>query len=425
MKNLTLHEALRAFTTDAGMRLTVVAQDGEEIPFEVTESDHHRHGAGIPLYCYRPLTAAFIGARLGLLVALPTYAPVVRALEGVGGTDLYLRRCGQTQIPDSERERTDSALQCFLSKVFDGRSEFIFDDSRFSAAYDELERSLYQGRCVTEFVAVLRGVGLDHTTEELPLGDGLSIVRLDQIREAPDDLADHEGIVLLVLRVAHDRAQPPSAAFARSRMRNFITALRLYEKGQYALAPTGYSRIDSGVWKPVMLGSPARSRRLTLVSREHEDELRAFCNLIGRRLPWASGGRMPDTSGAGETAWALARFEMGSERANAFEALSDYLLALRALLEPEGAGSGRLAQRLAVICAPPEGRTALAARAADAIALERSVIAGLSVTMGGAEALVEEIADYLRAILRDVLCGHLDRDVRALADELLEEAIAA
>ena len=45
---------------------------------------------------------------------------------------------------------------------------------------------------------------------------------------------------------------------------------------------------------------------------------------------------------------------MGCERLAPFEALTDYLLALRALLEPEGPASGRLAQRLAVICGRPE-----------------------------------------------------------------------
>ena len=47
---------------------------------------------------------------------------------------------------------------------------------------------------------------------------------------------------------------------------------------------------------------------------------------------------------------------MGCERLAPFEALTDYLLALRAVLEPEGPGSGMLARRLAAICALPEER---------------------------------------------------------------------
>ena len=113
---------------------------------------------------------------------------------------------------------------------------------------------------------------------------------------------------------------------------------------------------------------------------------------------------------------------MGSERSEPLEALTDYLLALRALLEPEGPASGRLAQRLAVICAPAQERAALARRAAHAIALERAVIAGVSPGRSEAAALVDEIGEHLRAILRDVLCGHLDSDLCQIADELLSAA---
>ena len=169
------------------------------------------------------------------------------------------------------------------------------------------------------------------------------------------------------------------------------------------------------------LGSTGRPRLLTLIPREGEDEMRAFCSLISRRIG-ASGGRGLDNSGAGEAAWALARFEMGCERVTPFEALTDYLLALRALLEPEGPGSGRLAQRLSMICAAPEHRAALAERTAHAISLERAVVAGLGPADTGVDALVDELAEHLRAILRDVLCGHLDADVRRVADELLAEA---
>ena len=36
------------------------------------------------------------------------------------------------------------------------------------------------------------------------------------------------------------------------------------------------------------------------------------------------------------------------------------------------------------------------------------------------EALVAELGGNLRAVLRDVLCGHLDPDLRRVADEMLE-----
>jgi hypothetical protein len=43
----------------------------------------------------------------------------------------------------------------------------------------------------------------------------------------------------------------------------------------------------------------------------------------------------------------------------------------------------------------------------------------------GVDALVDELAEHLRALLRDVICGHLDPDLRSVADELLAEAAGA
>lgn len=425
MRNLSLHDALATFTTDAGVRLKLAAADGDEIPFEVIESEdpRGRERGRIPLYCYRPLTGEFIRARLGLLVALPSYAPAARALEGAGGAEVYLRARGEAEIPQEPRGRADATLRCFLARVFRERSEFGFDEVRFEGAYEELERALYQGRCVTEVVAPLLGIDLDLGTDELVIGDGLSLVRPDTLAQPPGELRGNgvQPSLLVVLRVAHERQEQPSAGFARTRFRRLLTALRLYERGSYAIAPLGYSRIDDGVWTPVPLGYSGRPRRLTLVSAAAEDELRGFCNLITRRLPGRHGG----SALGGEVAWALSRFEMGAERPSSLEALSDYLMALRALLEPEGPASGRLAQRLAVICAPAHDRTTLVERTVHAVALERAVITGLTPVdepSAQSDATVDALAEHLRAILRDVLCGHLNADVCGVADDLLAEA---
>jgi hypothetical protein len=75
--------------------------------------------------------------------------------------------------------------------------------------------------------------------------------------------------------------------------------------------------------------------------------------------------------------------------------------------------------RLAALCATPERRLALTERAVQAIALEREAVAGSAGRRQGARLLAEEIADHLRALLRDVICGHLDPDLVGLADELL------
>jgi hypothetical protein len=408
--NTTLHATLEAFAADAAGQLAAETASGAEIPFEVVEEP----GARASLYCYRPLTGAFIRERLGMLAALPTYAPAARALAAMDGVDAYLRQRGEPRIPGEARERADAALRALLSCVFAERSEFGFDPVKFEKAYGELERALYEDRCVATVIAPLLGIALESSTKELALGDGLSLMRGDAVPDAPAEAVwgnGDEPNVLAVLTVAHDRTARSPVSAARGRFRRVLTALRLFERGGYALGPIGWTRTDTGAWRTVALGSSGRPRFITFISAEHEDELRAFCNLIARRAPTT-----------GEVAWALARFEMGCERLAPFESLTDYLLALRAMLEPEGPGSGRLAQRLAAICAKPEERTHLAERTAHAISLERAVIAGLAPAEPGVDGLVDELAEHLRALLRDVICGHLDADLRVVADELLAEA---
>jgi hypothetical protein len=416
VRNSTLHQILEAFTTEAASRLAAETARGAEIPFELVESDPRPRGRPA-LYCYRPLTGAFIRERLGLLLALPTYAPAARALASQPGVESYLRRRGEVRVPGEERERADAALRSFLGSVFAERSEFGFSQARFEAAYEEFEHALYEGRAISTVVAPLLGLGLDHATTEIALGDGLSLVRGDAMPDAPAEAVWADGeepCVLASLVVAQERTVRPPVSIARARFRRVLTALRLFERGGYALGPLAWTRIDTGSWRPVALGASGRPRLVTLISPAHEDELRAFCNLVARRAP-----------AVGELSWALSRFEMGCERLAPFEALSDYLLALRALLEPEGPSSGRLAQRLAVLCAPPEERDGLAERTAYAISLERAVICGLAPGRTGADALVEELAEHLRALLRDAICGHLEADLRTVADDLLTEAAPA
>jgi hypothetical protein len=147
-----------------------------------------------------------------------------------------------------------------------------------------------------------------------------------------------------------------------------------------------------------------------LLGAEDEDPLRAFCALVARRTPRA-----------GELAWALRRFELGCERAFAVEALTDWLLAGRALLaDPETAGYEGMTERLAVICATPDERPALERRIDEAIRLERSAIAGHVRPDPEVEDLIADLGGNLRAVLRDVLCGHLDPQLRRVADELLD-----
>ncbi|HMJ02248.1 MAG TPA: hypothetical protein VK506_04865, partial [Conexibacter sp.] len=341
MRNRMLHGLLEAFTEDAGLQLAAETANGAEVPFEVVEEP----GSRSPLYCYRQLTGGFIRSRMGVLDRLPSYVPAARALAAVDGVDAYLRRRGEPRIPPDRHERADAVLRSFLSAVYVDSSAFGYQPERFTAAYLELEATLYEGRQVATVVAPLLGFALE--SDEVALGDGLSLARGEALPDVPPEAVwstpkeIEDGAVLAVLTVEGERIAGPPVTTARTRFRRLLGALRLFDAGPLALGPLAWARVDGGSWHVAPLGTgPARVGACgrSVLRAEQEDELRAFCNLVARRTPRA-----------GEVAWALGRFEMARERATPFEALTDDLLALRALLEPEGAESGRLAQRLAAL----------------------------------------------------------------------------
>jgi hypothetical protein len=413
VRNAVLHHLLEAFTVEASGRLAAELAAGAEMPFDLVEE----RGGTAALYCYQPQTREFIVGHLGLLATLESYLPAAQALADCEAADVYLTEHGTARVPGDPRAIGEAAIATFLASVFADRSEFGFEPVHFEAAYRELERTLYEGHCTATVIAPLLGVALDPETTQLPLGDGVSLIRGDAFGDAPADAVWGDGDepnVLALLTIDQERAARPPISVARVRFRRILTALRLFERGGYAIGPVAWARTEAGSWRPVAIGSSGRPRMVTTVPADQEEELRAFCDLVARKLP-----------GCGELAWALSRFEMGCERLAPFEALTDYLLALRALLEPEGPSSGRLAQRLAVICAAPDQRAALAERTAHAISLERAVVTGLAASGAGADALVAELAEHLRAILRDAICGHLDADVRSVADGLLADAATA
>ncbi len=239
VRNTALHATLEEFTNEAAVGLAAETASGAEVPFELAEE----RAGGTPLYCYRPLAGEFIDDHRDLLSGLPTYAPALRALAELDSLAGYLQHRGQARIPSEPRERAQDALRLFLAATFADRSEFGFDPRRFEAAYAELERTLYEGRCLSTVVAPVLGVALDPETSELPLGDGLSLVRGETLADAPADAVwggRDEPNVIAMLTVAQDRiAQPPVSA-ARARFRRVLTALRLFERGGYALGPLAW-----------------------------------------------------------------------------------------------------------------------------------------------------------------------------------------
>jgi hypothetical protein len=426
MRSRQLETALTQFVEAAAGHLAAAVAAGAEVPFEVGSSAGRRGRTSTPLYCYHALTGAFISEREGELESLPGYAEAAGLLELFDGLDRYL--AGRGGGAEGQQARVRAAIMALLQDVFEDRTDFVLSPERLRAALDRLAQSEFAGAGEVTLVATLHGLAI--ASGELPLARGLTIARPDALQGVPEDaLAPGEGAAaehhLLVVLGIED-GDPRSAQLrGREILQELLRALRLFGDGRVTLGALAWARVGAGVWRPLALGAGGRPHGMLAVSADQEDELRAFCSLVSRRAPREN-----------ELAWALRRFELGCERESSYEALSDYLMALRALLEPEGASSGLLPGRLAVLCATPEERASLTERTARAVALEREVIAGSpergrrsrtarGVGEGAGRGLVEELSRHLRALLRDVICGHLGPDLATLADELVAEELVA
>jgi hypothetical protein len=415
MRNRALHDALREFALEAAAYLTHELQQGAEIPFDVVEEP----GGRTVLYNYHPLTSEFIEQRWHELRRLPAFATATDALGS--GAQNYLR----AQAPGSPAADSEPALAAMLERIYADATSFAFPEERFERVYSEVELALYQSTLRTAVVAPLYGFEMPH--DRLDLGDGLFLISGDKLdAPAPAVWSSPAGEmehgrppnVLCVLRrdVASD--EPLPIAEARARFRRLLTALRLFKPGSVGFGPLTWARVDEGKWQPLALGLSGAS--------------------VGRALPWVLAPEegpelvelvdlIASTSPTGRVGWALRRFEMGCERGDDTEALSDYLLALESMLDARGESSrATLTLRLAALCAEDGERRAVQRRVELAFALERWVMGG-----GGANAYLEalgpdtprtlvlELEQHLRALLRDVLCGYLGSDLRGAADDLL------
>ena len=283
--------------------------------------------------------------------------------------------------------RAGAALRLLLEDVFDEQTDFdrrsdaAQYQERVEAALARLEQSTRASTSEVTLLATLHGLTI--ASEELALTKGLTIAQPGALRGVPDGAGSpalprpppslrldrmsspRRRIICWSCSRADDGDVDDAIARGREVLKDLLRALRLFGDGRVTLGALAWARVGAGSWNPVALGAGGRPHGMLVVSAEQEDELRAFCNLVSRRAPHGN-----------ELAWALRRFELGCERANAYEALSDHLLALRALLEPEGPASGLLAGRIAALCATPEDRAKLTKRMIKAQALERAAIAG-------------------------------------------------
>jgi hypothetical protein len=410
MHNRALHDILAAFVEEAASQLAEEVSGGAEVPFELmTAAPPSRSSSA--LYCYRPQTQRFLAERAGSLGRLQSYVPAIQGLGELPDLPAYLSARGRRPPGSEVRAQADAALQAFVSAMWADATEFTFDAERFETAYRELEEAAYSGCALSVVVTPVDGLVIE--SEEVALGDGLTLMRGVALRDAPPELRGDEFATIAVLTLEQGAGDGPSLEQAGRRLRRLQTALRLWDDAEPALGPTAWARTDGGPWLAIPLATGLRRATVDcLLGSEDEDPLRAFCSLVARRTPKS-----------GELAWSLRRFELGCERGAPLEALTDWLLCARALLaEPDAIGYERLCERIAAICATPDDRRELVAGLRRAIAMERAVIAGIVRPEPAIEELVATLGGCLRAILRDVLCGHLEPDLRRVADDLLADA---
>ncbi len=410
-----LESALGEYAQAAAHLLQADVAAGAEVELELGSQ---RGRAQTPFYSCRPLTERFVAERELQLARLPEHDVAVAALAKFDGLDRYLARRGDDVLKGRKRaDRSEIgrqagahagprlALRLLLDDVFAEQTEFELRPERLASALARLERAeLTSAPDTVTLVATLHGLTI--ASPEIRLTTGLQIAKPETLHWAPEQaLAPIDGETAhLLVALTCERASD-----GRAVVRDLLRALRLFGDGRVTLGSLAWARTGGeDAWSTVALGTGGRPHGMLVVSPEQEDELRAFCSLVSRRAPHGN-----------ELAWALRRFELGCERAHPYEALSDHLLGLRALLEPEGPSSGLLAGRIAALCATPEHRTKLTERMTKALKLERAVIAGTAAERAAAVAIARDVAEHLRALLRDVICGHLTSDLARLADELL------
>lgn len=405
MRNRQLHDALLRFCEESAWQLASDACAGADVPYEVVETGRRDSS----FYCYRPLTGDFIDQRRSLLGRLPSYGPALHALGASPGLPAYLRAQGQAAV--GGRAGAIEALRLFLTQVFRDSTDFVLDGARFDRTYAELERLVMEGRTLTEVVAVLHGLVI--SSPRLDLGAGLALVRGDASEDVPaaalDAVLERPGVIAVLEWEAAAGDEAP-LHHAQVRFAALLAGLRLYDAARMCLGRTAWVRSAGDPWQPFALAAGGGVRGVCVVPELQEDELRAFLSLVARRAP-----------ASGEMAWALRRFGRACDAQRPAEALTDALLALRALLEPEGPQSGKLPGRLAVLCAIAPQRALVTERVAHYCRLERDVVAGPGIADERLDVAVDELLGWLRALLRDVLCGHLEHDLVAVAERLFAE----
>jgi hypothetical protein len=425
MRDLVVREALKVMAGDAAERLRELVAQGEDLPYDVHEAE-----AGSPLPQYVPLTERFIRDHAQALSALDSFGAACAAIESAELAAPYIESFG-IAVPGEPRKRGELAGVVFLCRLWAGSTDFSIDDARLATAIGELEAGGDIAEDEIEVVVPLRGFQMPTVRLELATA---TIVRSDTVdvpaeARAPEGTgaAGWEPTFLAATRVSEsdsdDGRSIDAGARAVESFRQLITSLRLFKGGGVGLGPYAWTRIGEHRWRRIATGAGKPRAGGYRLGEEELADLAMFSRTLAYRSTAFGRPAQNGPGFSGALARAIVRFEAGLERAVVIDALNDYLLALRFVLEGGGPAHLGLSMRIAALCAEPEERGETKAIIDRAVGLERELWSGEpaptpdgGLTPAQTAAAVEELS---RAILRDAACGHLGADLRSTADEIL------
>jgi hypothetical protein len=422
MRDLVVREGLSAMARDGARLFKQLIAAGHEIPYDVCEP-----GNGSPLCRYEPLTERFVRDHVGELRELDSFGAACAAIETADLAGRYLEGMG-VAVPVDAKARAELAGTVFLCRLWMDSTDFSLDAERLESAIDEIEAGGSPAQGEIEVIVPLRGLQMPVVRLDLATA---SIFRSDTV-EVPAEARTTDGMgaagweptFLAVARFSEPDMEaedgPDIGVLATETFRRLITTLRLFKAGGVSLGPHAWTRVSGDRWRRIATGAGRpRPGGYRLVETELGDLVALSRALAEPSTPFGrQAAHRPGLPAA--LGRAISRFEAGLERHVVLEALNDYLLSLRFLLEGGGPADLGLPMRVAALCAEPDERGAVKAMVDRAVALERELWSGEPCGDGlsPAETAVE-LENLARAILKDASCGHLGSELRSTADEIL------
>jgi hypothetical protein len=401
-----LNEALKRLAAEAATRFSTLVASGDQIPFDVAEQAGPDDAF---FHSYVPLTGRYVREREGELRLLPAFEPAREAVDLAGVAAPYLEQRGEP-VPAEPGERATGMLTSFVASLWDGSADFSLDRERLDGALAVLDAQVGDVDEADLLIVPIAGLRMPGTN--LPLPHGVRIVRADTI-EAPAEAMRSEGMGRAAwepqfLAIAEQGEGAESAAEALRQLRELVSVLRLFKSGGVGLGPHAFAPTGEGHWQRIATGAAAPRDGSYRLSEEEAKRLAELASTLEAR---------PDP--AGPLAWGVNRFELGCQRETPLDALSDHLLALRAVLDGQGPVGASLPMRAAALIADGSvDRLAARERLEAAMELERSLMAG---ARPGAESfeLAAWVEETVRRILREAALGALGADLNEAADETL------